>query len=145
STCTLKSSNFKSWISSGPCPGLTNVPFATVHVCAEFVRSRCHPVKSLPLNNSTGLPHFGVPDRFRDGALRPVQVHGLPSGLVVVPVKVPPVRWLGKTMSSSPSSSSLGNKKERMPADISTLGSGRAFPHRLRDSARHSSPCSRPP
>ncbi len=74
----------------GPWPGLTRFPSSTFHSLAGFGLSGFHPVRSLPLNNLMGLPHLGVPVRLSEGALRPVHVHGVPSGPVVLPDSVCP-------------------------------------------------------
>src|ERR1700722_774277 len=131
SMCNLKSSNFASVISSAPCPGLTNVPFSTFHFVDAAGSLGVHPLKSFPLNNWVGFPHFGSLFRCRDGALSPVHCHAAPSGPVVVPTSVFPDSLPLKTMSSFRSSSSLGETKVMAPFEISIFGSGRAFPHRL--------------
>src|ERR1700683_143670 len=131
STCNLKSLNLASVVSSGPCPGLTSVPFSTFQVTVDAGSLILHPLRSLPLNNCTGIPHFGSLILFRDGALSPVHCHGVPSGPVVVPTSMFPDSLPSKTMSSFLSSSSLGEMKVTMPFESSILGSGRACPQRL--------------
>src|SRR5260370_11178190 len=71
STCNLKSSNVEALISSGPFPGLTKLLFSTFHTVVPGP-AIFHPVKSLPLNNGIGLPHFGALLLFSDGAFWPV-------------------------------------------------------------------------
>src|SRR6266851_8563023 len=116
---------------SGPCPGLTSVPFSTVHAPAGLGLSMCQPVRSFPLNNEIGFPHFGTPVLCNGGALRPVHRHGVPSGPVVVPDRVLPTSLPSKSISFFRSSSSLGEIKETAPFQRSIFGSGRAFPQRL--------------
>src|SRR5712664_4422903 len=130
STCNLKSSNFESLISSGPFPGLIKFPSSTFHTVVPGP-AIFHPVKSLPLNNGIGFPHFGDPFLSRAGARWPVHLQLVPSGPVVVPDSIFPTSVPSKTISSGRSSSSLGETKVRWPSDSSTLGSGRAFPQRL--------------
>src|SRR5438445_292080 len=113
STCNLKSSNFEALISSGPFPGLTKLPFSTFHTVVPGP-AIFHPVKSLPLNNGIGLPHFQV----------------VPFGPFTVPDRIFPTSVPSKTMSSVRSNSSLGETKVRRPLEISTLGSGLALPQR---------------
>src|ERR1700689_4788271 len=131
SMCNLKSSNFASVISSAPCPGLTNVSFSTFHFADAAGSLGVHPLKSFPLNNCVGFPHFGSLVLFSDGALSPVHCHGVPSGPVVVPTSMLPDRLPSKTMSSFLSSSSLGEMKVTVPFESSNFGSGRACPQRL--------------
>src|ERR1700684_1870956 len=131
STCNLKSLNLASVTSSGPCPGLTSVPFSTFQVTVDAGSLILHPLRSLPLNNCTGVPHFGSLFLFRDGALSPVHCHGVPSGPVVVPVSVLPESLPSKTMSSFLCSSSLGETNVILPCESSIFGSGRACPQRL--------------
>src|SRR5579864_5212889 len=135
--CNLKSSNLESLISSAPCPGLTSFPSSTVHAPSGLGLSILHPVRSFPLNNWIALPHFGALVLCRVGALRPVHCHGVPSCPVVVPERVLPTSLPTKTMSSFRSSSSFGETNVRVPFEISTLGSGRAFPQRLTICARN--------
>src|ERR1700676_4736037 len=129
--CNLKSSNLASVISSGPCPGLTNVPFSTFHVAVAFGSLGLHPLRSLPLNNCFGSPHFGSVLLFRSGAFSPVHCHGVPSGPVVVPTNVVPASLPSKTISSFLPSSSLGETNVMRPFETSTFGRGRACPQRL--------------
>ena len=90
-----------------------------------------HPDRSFPLNSAMGLPHFGVPLSFNDGAFSPVHVHVVvPSGAVAVPESVLPVRVPLKTISLLAPSSSFGETNFNWPFVISTFGSGRAFPQR---------------
>src|ERR1700678_1504678 len=131
SMCNLKSSNFASVISSGPCPGLTSVPSSTFHIAVAFGSLGCHPLRSLPLNNWIGLPQFGSRLLFRSGALWPVHCQGVPSGPVVVPISVFPDNLPTKTMSSLLSSSSLGETNRICPWESSIFGNGRGCPHRL--------------
>src|SRR5580692_4226735 len=131
SMCNLKSSNLASVIISGPCPGLTSVPFSTFQVTVDAGSLILHPLRSLPLNNCTGLPHFGSLFLFREGALSPVHCHGVPSGPVVVPTSMFPESLPSKTMSSFLSSSSLGETKVTVPFESSIFGRGRACPQRL--------------
>src|ERR1700747_2454219 len=100
STCNLKSSNLASLISSGPCPGLTSVPFSVFHVAVDPGSLIFHPLRSLPLNNCVGFPHCVTPFLFKDGAFSPVHCHGVPSGPVVLPTSVFPDSLPSKTMSS---------------------------------------------
>jgi hypothetical protein len=95
-------------ISSGPCPGLTSAPSSTFHLTLDSGSLLLHPLRSLPLNNCLGFPHFGSLFLFRDGALSPVHCHGVPSGPVVIPTSLFPDSLPSKTMSSFLSSSSLG-------------------------------------
>src|SRR6266849_10518331 len=129
-TCNLKSSNLESWISSGPFPGLTKLPFSTFQTVVPGP-AILHPVRSFPLNKGIGFPHFGALSRFRAGALWPVHCQGVPSGPVVVPDNILPMSVPSKTISSRRSSSSLGETKVRRPFERAILGSGRAFPQRL--------------
>src|SRR5258708_6831277 len=129
--CNLKSSDLASLISSGPCPGLTSVPFSTIQVVVDPGSLILHPLRSLPLNNCVGFPHFGSLFLFRDGALSPVHCHGVPSGPVVVPTRVFPDSLPSKTMSSFLSSSSLGETNVIRPFESSHLGRGLACPQRL--------------
>src|SRR2546422_5900188 len=129
STCNLKSSNFEALISSGPFPGLTKLPFSTFHTVVPGP-AIFHPVKSLPLNNGIGLPHFGSLFLFSDGAFCPVHFQVVPFGPFTVPDRIFPTSVPSKTMSSGRSSSSLGETKVRRPLEISTLGCGLALPHR---------------
>src|SRR6266478_2504252 len=129
STCNLKSSNLESLISSGPFPGLTKLPFSIFHTVAPGP-AIFHPVKSLPLNNGIGLPHFGALLLFSDGAFWPVHFQVVPFGPFTVPDRIFPTSVPSKTMSSGRSSSSLGETKVRWPFEISTLGSGLALPQR---------------
>src|SRR6059058_2152819 len=117
-------------MSSGPWLGLTRFPFSTFHSLDGFGLSGFHPVRSLPLNNWTGFPHFGSAARFKDGARCPVHFHGVPSGPVVLPDKVLPASVPSKTMSSLRSSSAFGETNLRRPLVILISGSGRAFPQR---------------
>src|SRR5258706_964706 len=71
STCNWKSSNLESLISSGPFPGLTKLPFSTFHTVVPGP-AIFHPVKSLPLNNGVGLPHFGALLLFSNGSFLPI-------------------------------------------------------------------------
>src|SRR5882672_8402790 len=131
STCNLKSWNLESLISSGPFPGLTKLPFSTVHTAAPG-SSIFHPARSFPLNNWMGFPHSGTALLFRAGALWPVHCHVVvPFGPVVVPDRMLPTSVPSKTISSGRSSSSLGETKVRWPFEDSTLGSGLALPQRL--------------
>src|SRR3989454_1491850 len=129
STCNLKSSNFEAFISSGPFPGLTKLPFSTFHTVVPGP-AIFHPVKSLPLNNGIGLPHFGSLFLFSDGAFCPVHFQAVPFGPFTVPASIFPTGVPSKTLSSVRSSSSLGETKVRRPLEISTLGSGLALPQR---------------
>src|SRR5260370_2346263 len=129
STCHLKSSNCDSLISSGPFPGLTKLLFSTFHTVVPGP-AIFHPVKSLPLNNGIGLPHFGALLLFSDGAFWPVHFQVVPFGPFTVPDRIFPASVPAKTMSSGRSSSSLGETKVRWPFEISTLGSGLALPQR---------------
>src|SRR5712664_3924316 len=129
STCNLKSSNFESLISSGPFPGLTKLPFSTFHTVVPGP-AIFHPVKSLPLNNGIGLPHFGALLLLSNGAFWPVHFQVVPFGAFTVPDRIFPTSLPSKTMSSGWSSSSLGETKVRWPFEISTLGSGLALPQR---------------
>src|SRR5580704_15350006 len=129
--CSLKSSNLVSVISSGPCPGLTSVPFSTFQVAVALGSLVRHPLRSLLLNNGVGFPHSGALFLLKSGALSPVHCHGVRSGPVVVPTNVSPASLPSKTMSSFLSSSSLGETKVMWPFEISILGSGRACPQRL--------------
>src|SRR6266705_6186036 len=95
-------------MSSAPRPGLTNVPFSTFQVGVALGSLIFHPLRSLPLNNCVGFRHFGTLFLFRDGARSPVHCHEVPSGPVVVPVRVFPASLPCNTMSSLRSSSSLG-------------------------------------
>src|SRR5580693_7827405 len=142
SMCNLKSSNFASVISSGPCPGLISVPFSIFQVTVDAGSLILHPLRSLPLNNCTGLPHFEALFLNSDGALSPVHCHGVPSGPVVVPTSLFPDSSPSKTMSSFLSSSSLGETNLTRPFESSHFGSGRACPQRLTIRA-WSCPCSR--
>src|ERR1700688_953693 len=108
SMCNLKSSNLASLMSSGPCPGLTSVPFSIFHVTVDAGSLIFQPLRSLPLNNCIGFPHRGSLFLIRDGALSPVHRHGVPSGPVVVPASVCPDSLPSKTMSFFRSSSCLG-------------------------------------
>src|SRR5450755_4813140 len=118
-------------MSSAPRPGVTNVPFSIFHGVVDPGSLIFHPVRSRPLNNCTGFPHFGAGSPFSDGALSPVHCHGVPSGPVVVPVSVFPESLPSKTMSSFLSSSSLGETNMIRPFVSSTFGSDRACPQRL--------------
>src|SRR5229473_6560266 len=129
STCNLKSSNLGSLINSGPFPGLIKLAPSTVHLVVP-VPSILHPVRSFPLNNLAGLPHFGELFGFKAGAFWPVHCQAIPSGPVVVPDRVFPTSIPSKTMSSGLLSSSLGETNVRWPFDNSTLGSSLAFPQR---------------
>src|SRR5450432_444571 len=91
STCSLKFSNFESLISSGPLPGVTSVPFTTVHAVAP-VPLGFHPTKSFPLNKIIGFPHFGGFVSLNAGAGRPVNCHGPFFGPLIVPESVLPLR-----------------------------------------------------
>src|SRR5450432_1069396 len=129
STCNLKFSNFESLISSGPLPGVTSVPFPTVHAVGPTPLG-FQPVKSFPLNKVMGFPHFGAFVSFNAGAGRPVNFQGPFFGPLIVPARVLPLTVALKTMSAGVSSSALGETKISWPLEISTLGSGRAFPQR---------------
>src|SRR3984893_13536334 len=129
--CNWKSSSLASVISSGPCPGLTSVPFSTFQAAVAFGSLGLHPLRSLPLNNCFGSPHFGSVLLFTSGAFSPVHCHGVPSGPVVVPTNADPDNLPSKTMSSFLSSSSLGETNVIRPFETSTLGRGRACPQRL--------------
>src|SRR5260370_13584101 len=129
STCSLKSSNLESLISSGPFPGLTKLPFSTFHTVVPGP-AIFHPVKSLPLNNGIGLPHFGAPLLFSDGAFCPVHFQVVPFGPFTVPDRIFPASVPSKIISSRRSSSPFRENKVRRPFEISTLGSGLAFPQR---------------
>src|SRR5437899_9830916 len=129
STCNLKSSNFEALISSGPFPGLTKLPFSTFHTVVPGP-AIFHPVKSLPLNNGIGLPHFGSLFLFSDGAFCPVHFQVVPFGPFTVPDRISRTSVPSNTMSSGRSSSSLGETKARWPLEISTLGSDLALPQR---------------
>src|SRR6202171_4026021 len=130
STCNLKSLNLESLISSGPFPGLTKLPFSTFHMVVP-VPSILHPVRSFPLNNGMGFPHFGALFPFRAGALWPVHRQMVPSGPVVVPDSIFPTSVPSKTISSGRSSSSLGETKARRSSERAPWGSSRACPQRL--------------
>src|ERR1700751_3822246 len=111
-------------MSSGPLPGVVRSPFATVHYLPAMVLLSCQPVRSLPLNNSMGFPHFGCPACFNDGARSPVHVHGEPSGPFVVPVRRPPESLPSNGMLSLRSHSSCGETKLSVPplTEISSTG-----------------------
>src|ERR1700730_995159 len=130
STCSWKSSNLASWMSSGPSPGVISAPSWTLQTEDELGLSILQPVRSFPLNNEMGFPHFENLLPVKAGALWPVHGHVLPSGPVVVPERTLPVSVPSKTMSSVRSSSSLGETNLRCPLESSTFGSGRAFPQR---------------
>src|SRR6185437_3593648 len=130
SMCNLKSPTRGVQISSGPCPGLTSVPFSTFQAAFGLSLSGRHPLRSLPLNNETGFPHLGVPVRLSVGALSPVHVQGVLSGPLVLPTSRPPTSFASNCISSLRSSASLGETNVSFPCAISTLGNGRAFPHR---------------
>src|SRR6202035_678582 len=121
--CNLKSLNLASLINSGPCPGLVNTPFSTVHATLEPGSLIFHPAKSFPQNTATGFAHRGERDLFSEVARRPVQVHGVPSCPVVVPTSILPESLPSKTMSSFRSSSSLGETKVTVPFESSNFGS----------------------
>src|SRR6266436_2681370 len=142
STCNLKSSNLESLISSGPFPGLTKLPFSTFHTAVPGP-SILHPVKSFPLNNGIGFPHFATLFPFSAGALWPVHCQLVPFGPVVVPDSVCPTSVPSKTISSGRPSSSFGETKVRRLFDSTTLGSGRAFPQRPTISAFNCPPSCR--
>src|SRR6266436_4237704 len=127
STCNWKSSNLESLISSGPFPGLTKLPFSTFHTVVPGP-AIFHPVKSLPLNNGVGLPHFGALLLFSDGASCPVHFQVVPFGPFTVPDRIFPASVPSKTISSGRSSSSFGETKGRRPFEISTLGRCLALP-----------------
>src|SRR6202007_699590 len=95
----------------------------------------CHPLRSLLLNRGIGLPHCGSMARFNAGAFTPVHVHSSPLGPVVVPERVVPTSFPTNTISSRPPSSPSGDTNLSWPLTISALGSGRAFPQRLTNSA----------
>src|SRR5215470_17418324 len=106
STWSLKSLYLPSEISSGPQPGLTSVSFSTFHnALLGFDLSCVQPARSRPLNNSIGLVHFGLEFALSSGAGTAVQVHGVPSCPVVVPLSILPLSLPSKTMSSLRSSS----------------------------------------
>src|SRR5260370_14410605 len=128
-TCNLKSSNLESLISSGPFPGLTNLPFSTFDTVVPGP-AIFHPVKSLPLNNGIGLHHFAALLLFRNGAFCPAHFQVVPFGPFTVPDKIFPTSVPSKTMSSGRSSSSLEETKVSRPSESSTFGSGLAFPQR---------------
>src|SRR5579872_582076 len=140
--CNLKSVNLSVLISSGPCPGLTRIPFSTVHLAAALGSLMVHPLRSLPSNSCTDFPHFGARSLWRLGARTPVHCHGVPSGPVVVPESLSPESLPSKTMSSFLSSSSFGETNRMWPFEISTLGSGRGCPQRLVNRAWNCPPSS---
>src|SRR5437899_12449297 len=108
STCNLKSSNFEALISSGPFPGLTKLPFSTFHTVVPGP-AIFHPVKSLPLNNAIGLPHFGSPFLFSDGALCPLHFQAVPFGRFTVPDRIFPTSVPSTPLPPHRSSSSFGD------------------------------------
>src|SRR5258708_12533227 len=128
STCNWKSSNWESLISSGSFPGLTKLPFSTFQTVVPGP-AIFHPVKSLPLNNGIGLPHFGSVLLFSDGAFCPVHFQVVPFGPFTVPDRIFPASVPSKTISSGRSSSSFGETKVRRPFEISTLRRRLALPH----------------
>src|SRR5271165_1033477 len=115
---------------SGPCPGLTSVPFSTFQTAAAFGSLVFHPVRSFPLNSVTGLPHLGLPFLWSSGAGSPDHVQVPPLGPVTDPERVFPFTFPVKIQSAGESSASLGETKAIWPSEISTLGRGRAFPQR---------------
>src|SRR6266404_5063058 len=142
SACNLKSSNFRSLINSGPSPGVISSPFSTFH--SLFPGPLVfHPAKSFPLNKATGLPHLGGDFLSRDGARSPDHSQVAPFVPFTFPDSVFPVSKPSKTMSTGRPSSSLGETNVNFPFDNSTLGSGRAFPHRPTNSAFNCPPSSR--
>src|SRR6266852_2857764 len=130
STCNLKSWNFCSLMISGPCPGLTSVPSSTFQVAVEFASLIFHPVRSFPLNREIGFPHLGLLSRWRSGALTADHVQRAPLGPVSVPERAFPSGFPTKIRSVDEPSSSLGETKVISRSETSTLGIGRAFPHR---------------
>src|SRR6266705_262530 len=130
SMCNLKSWNFCSLIISGPCPGLTSVPSSTFQLAVEFASLIFQPVRCFPLSREIGFPHLGSPFRRRSGALTADHVQFAPLGPVSVPERAFPSSFPTKIRSFDEPSSSLGETKVIWPLEISTLGSGRAFPHR---------------
>src|SRR5260370_12950560 len=106
SVCNLKSSNFESLISSGPFPGLTKLLFSTFHTVVPGP-AIFHPVKSLPLNNGIGLPHFGALLLFSDGAFWPVHFQVVPFVPFTLPYRIFPASVPSTNMSSRRASSSF--------------------------------------
>src|ERR1700758_5399266 len=135
STCSLKSSNFRSLMSSGPLPGVVSKPFSTFHDFDASVEDWCQPVKSLPLKSAIPDSHAGAAERFSDGARRPVQFQVLPSGPFTVPERVLPSSFPSNVRSSFAPSSSFGETNFTCPFEDSAEGSGRAFPQRPTNSA----------
>src|SRR5580700_8743935 len=86
--------------------GTHQPPFSTFHVTLDSGSLHLHPLRSLPLNNCVGFPHFGPLFLFRDGALTPVHCHGVPADPVVIPTSLFPDSLPSKTMSSFLSSNS---------------------------------------
>src|SRR5207249_7015037 len=93
STCSLKSSNLELLMISGPGSLATSVPSSIVQRSFRLGSLNRQPVKSLPLNKVTGMPHWGVPWRFNAGAFTPVQAQEVPLGLVAVPTSRPPTSF----------------------------------------------------
>src|SRR5215472_2308128 len=130
STCSLKSSYFPSFVSSGPFPGVISSPFSTFQTFSEFGSLIVQPVRSFLLNSSIGFPHFAGFVRTNAGAACPVHCHVLPSGPFTVPDKFLPASAPSKTKSARAPSSSFGETKVSFPFESSAFGSGRAFPQR---------------
>src|SRR5690348_12251257 len=130
STCSLKSSNFRSPMSSGPLPGVMRFPFSTFQAGDAPAKDSFHPARSFPLKSGTGAAQVGAELRFSEGARLPVHCQVLPSGPFRVPERVFPVSLPSNTRSLLLSSSSFGDTNLSRPPEISTLGSGRALPQR---------------
>src|ERR1035438_5312219 len=93
SMCNLKSPNFAVVTISELSPLLPRVPSSIVQVSLGNLASllqNLHPVKSLPLNNVIGLPHFGMVLEFIAGAFFATQCHDAPLEPVTVPTSRPP-------------------------------------------------------
>src|SRR5260370_41729550 len=99
STCNWKSSNLESLISSGPFPGLTKLPFSTFHTVVPGP-AIFHPVKSLPLNNGIGFPHFWALLLLSNVAFLPVHLQVVPFAVFTVPDRIFPHSVPSQIMSS---------------------------------------------
>src|SRR5215469_12464189 len=116
-------------MSSAPLPGVVRRPFATVQDLPAMALLSCQPVRSLPLNNSSGFPHFGSPACFNEGARSPVQVHDEPVGPFVVPVRRRPASLPSKGMLSLRSHSSCGETNVSVPPLTAISSTGSAWFH----------------
>src|ERR1043165_843122 len=112
-----------------PASLLTRHPFSTVQLEAFEGLSKYQHEWSRPLNRVVVFPHLVSVEGFRAGARLPVQVQGVPSGPVAVPIKVSESNFPSNSRSVLLPSSSFGETKWIESRVIVSVGKRRACPH----------------